>query len=748
MRFESVRAHPFGPFTDRMLEFAPGMTVIYGPNEAGKSTWHAALYAGLCGMRRGRGPGTKEERELAARHRPWDDPEGPWAVTAVVALADGRRVELLQDLANKANCSATDFDLASRDYASEIVHDGSPDGSRFLGLNRTTFLGAACVRQAGVLAVLDDPEAMQEDLQRAAATAGADATAARALELLEDCHREQVGSSRATTKPLAKAKERVASARVALDEAQRRHDGYVRGRARLEEIEEEARQAEQRVEVCRALDADIAATEAEERAERAAQLQARFPDGPPRATVEDDRLVSQTADALARWRARPTLRRPGGPAVEELEQERAVAQADRREVAATVAAPEPVRTSIPRLVLGGAGVVAGVALWLADLPVPGLVALAGGLGLLASLALSNRRQAPAASRPDAAAAAAVLEERLRRIASSIEQRRAADQRYTEASGQRKQAAAALRAAAAAVGVTAVDPEAQVTALNAWQRARRQRLEEQARHGAQWDELQQVRGGRTVDEMRAQATALRAEAEALAARVDATRLTSVRTESTAADALDRFEARAREARAACDTVRGELVQRAVSLPSVVGAEEESAAAERHLAHVEELGQTVEATIEFLQRAEERVHRDIAPVLKQTVLGWLPQVTGGRYDDCKVDPESLKVDVRGGTGPWRDAQELSRGTAEQVYLLLRVALARHLTGQDEACPMILDDVVAACDGERKKAVLRTLQALGGETQVILFTHEEDVLAWSRNYLSEPEDRLVLLPPPEGV
>ena len=55
MRFESVKAYAFGPFRNESLELAPGMNVVYGPNEAGKSSWRAALYAGLCGMRRTRG---------------------------------------------------------------------------------------------------------------------------------------------------------------------------------------------------------------------------------------------------------------------------------------------------------------------------------------------------------------------------------------------------------------------------------------------------------------------------------------------------------------------------------------------------------------------------------------------------------------------------------------------------------------------------------------------------------------------
>lgn len=90
MRFESVRAHPFGPFDDETLVLAPGLNVVYGPNEAGKSTWHAALYAGLCGMRRGKGATSTEDKRFRDHHRPWDG-NGEWAASAVLALEDGRR---------------------------------------------------------------------------------------------------------------------------------------------------------------------------------------------------------------------------------------------------------------------------------------------------------------------------------------------------------------------------------------------------------------------------------------------------------------------------------------------------------------------------------------------------------------------------------------------------------------------------------------------------------------------------------
>ncbi|PYS14905.1 MAG: hypothetical protein DMG17_16015, partial [Acidobacteria bacterium] len=54
MKFLSVSSNGFGFLRSNSLTFAPNFTVVYGPNETGKSTWHAALYAAFCGMRRSR----------------------------------------------------------------------------------------------------------------------------------------------------------------------------------------------------------------------------------------------------------------------------------------------------------------------------------------------------------------------------------------------------------------------------------------------------------------------------------------------------------------------------------------------------------------------------------------------------------------------------------------------------------------------------------------------------------------------
>ena len=69
MRFDLVTAHAFGALRDAHLELRSGLNVVYGGNESGKSTWHAALYAGLCGRRRGHP--RKQDREFEKRRRPW-----------------------------------------------------------------------------------------------------------------------------------------------------------------------------------------------------------------------------------------------------------------------------------------------------------------------------------------------------------------------------------------------------------------------------------------------------------------------------------------------------------------------------------------------------------------------------------------------------------------------------------------------------------------------------------------------------
>jgi uncharacterized protein YhaN len=206
-------------------------------------------------------------------------------------------------------------------------------------------------------------------------------------------------------------------------------------------------------------------------------------------------------------------------------------------------------------------------------------------------------------------------------------------------------------------------------------------------------------------------------------------------------LRSYEAAARAAAEA----RAQRAERTRGLPSVTEAEETLAAAETELQRIERLDLTLVLTRTFLLQAQTRVHRSVAPRLAEQVSCWLPRVTAGRYVQALVDPATLAVGVREPGGPWREAALLSHGTAEQVYLLLRVALADHLTRQGEVCPLILDDPTPHFDEERTLAVLDVLCQVAEARQVILFSQEAAVLHWAEQHLAELRHRLIRLAAP---
>ena len=318
MRFDSVTAQAFGPLLDLTLNFAPGMAIVYGPNESGKSSWHAALYAALCGMRRGRGRPMKEDEVFEAHHRPWDG--DAWEVSAIITLDDGRRRELRQDLASKTG-TARDADTG-RDYTNEIIKDGAPDGAVWLGLDRRSFLSTACVKQADIQAIMNDAEALQVHMQRAAATAGSDATAAAALTAIEEFHRDNVGSSRSnSTKPLRTATVRRKDAQDRLQEARNAHENYVARLVGLEALEVNAAEAECRRRVVEAAIGLEDADEAQGNLDRARALKAKHPYNPAPEHSRQARLAQQARLALQLWDNQPEPVDLTGPAAAKLRQQ-------------------------------------------------------------------------------------------------------------------------------------------------------------------------------------------------------------------------------------------------------------------------------------------------------------------------------------------------------------------------------------------------------------------------------------------
>jgi uncharacterized protein YhaN len=226
-------------------------------------------------------------------------------------------------------------------------------------------------------------------------------------------------------------------------------------------------------------------------------------------------------------------------------------------------------------------------------------------------------------------------------------------------------------------------------------------------------------------------------------VDPALLASV-VASSAAERLPALRQAASQVETSAAAEEGELRLFATSLGNVSEAEEDLSKAEDELKRVQQLKETLELTRKFLEDAQDRVHRDIAPLLAATLKDLLAAVTDGRYTDVMVDPESLLVQVCGESRRWRKADLLSYGTAEQVYLLLRVALAGHLTKGHDTCPLLLDDVTVHADAARTRDILSLLMQVAANRQVIVFTQEDQVAAWARENLTDPQHAIRELEP----
>jgi len=145
----------------------------------------------------------------------------------------------------------------------------------------------------------------------------------------------------------------------------------------------------------------------------------------------------------------------------------------------------------------------------------------------------------------------------------------------------------------------------------------------------------------------------------------------------------------------------------------------AAARDRLEGIERRHRVLAGALGALREAERVTTRRAARFLEERMGRDLARVTGGRYAQVRVDEETLAISVWSGEREgWVDARTLSEGTLDQVYMVARLALVRLVT-QDRRPPLVLDDPFVTFDDERAVRALRVLRELSAEHQVVYLT-----------------------------
>ncbi len=134
----------------------------------------------------------------------------------------------------------------------------------------------------------------------------------------------------------------------------------------------------------------------------------------------------------------------------------------------------------------------------------------------------------------------------------------------------------------------------------------------------------------------------------------------------------------------------------------------------------------AALEALGAANDQLRQRFSPALNEKAGRLFAALTGGRWDRLTLARDFSAQAAGEGTALPHSALALSTGTAEQLYLAVRLAVCQ-LTAPD--APILLDDALAAFDDGRMALALALLKKLGEERQILLFSCHRREAEWAK-------------------
>lgn len=128
---------------------------------------------------------------------------------------------------------------------------------------------------------------------------------------------------------------------------------------------------------------------------------------------------------------------------------------------------------------------------------------------------------------------------------------------------------------------------------------------------------------------------------------------------------------------------------------------------------------------LESAIAEWERKSQPEVYRVASRLLSGMTGGAWQQVRLNAQG-ELEVLDAVGASRTPNLLSLGTRQQLYLSLRIALLLTATNVGRALPVLCDDILVNFDDERRAQAATALAELAQHRQVILFTCHSDVAA----------------------
>lgn len=698
MRIHTMTA-TFGQLEGKTLCLEPGLNVITAPNEWGKSTWCAFLLAMLYGI------DTKQRAKAGMlpdkeRYKPWS---GKPMEGTITLNWQGREITIQRKSKGRIPMGEfRAFETSSGVPVPELTAENC--GQQLLGVERSVYA------RSGFLRGGDLPVSQDENLQRRLnqlVTTGDDSDAGpelerRLRELRNKCQYNKSGLLPKARQALAEAQEKL---------------------ARLESLEVQEKLLERDLTQAQrnqaALQNHLVSLQARENQEKRRRVDA--------AREREKAALSELARAEENCQGKPTLEQ-AQRAMQQLTQLREAQRSLELEMAMDRATPTPPQTIAPFQGLTGeqaqrkaqadqrtlAGQERTWKAWLFF--ALGVVLLAAGAVLLALRSagyaagalllaggamaagvwmtirqrrLRQRRQELVAKygtedflaqAADYAAAWAEYQRKTEQNRDNLEQYRQRQEEIRRAKSEllgREEENAFCERMAEAAACRAAWEQAQREAVQAGQRRR---------------ELEEVTGDlRSVEAAEDHMTQTREETQIGLERCQ-NALLQLRSQ------LDR-----------CRGQRSELGQREQL-------EDLCARQTDRVARLEQYYAALGYALAALEEAKQQLQRRFAPQIASQAREILAQLTSGRYDRLLLETDLTVTTGAAGEDTLWPAIWRSDGTADQLYLALRLAVSRVLLPD---CPLVLDDAMTRFDDARLRQAMELLRRESETRQVILFT-----------------------------
>ena len=153
------------------------------------------------------------------------------------------------------------------------------------------------------------------------------------------------------------------------------------------------------------------------------------------------------------------------------------------------------------------------------------------------------------------------------------------------------------------------------------------------------------------------------------------------------------------------------------PMVMGTRLESLESRRD--ELLEQYEALEMAISTLREANDEMQQRFAPELGRRAGEIMARLTGGKYAALSFSRELDASAKREGDTVAHEKAFLSEGTADQLYLALRLAICELALPESSSCPIILDDALVNFDDERMAYALEFLEEMAEKRQIILFS-----------------------------